>query len=106
MLSVSCSAKKAPPLGSYTQANPARAAGLEVKSPLPSPFSSWWPLLVAFPTSRPPVGLCQLIREVLTILSLKRGGTGVSILSLLVGTQYIFIKLKFIDSISKTKNVS
>lgn len=106
MLSVSCSAKKAPPLDSYTQANAARVAGLEVKSPLPSPFSSWWQLLVAFPTSGPQVGPCQLIREVLTILSLKRGGTGVLILSLLVGTQYIFIKLNFIESVSKAKNVS
>lgn len=103
---VSCLARKAPHLISYAQPHPARAVGLEVKSPLHSLLSSWWQFLVAFPSNGPWVGPYELSREFLIILSLKRGDIGILILSLLVGTEYVFIKLNFIESDPDAKNAS
>lgn len=61
---------------------------------------------MAFPSNGPWVGPYELSREFLIILSLKRGGIGILILSLLVGTEYIFIKLNFIESDPDAKNAS
>lgn len=106
LLSVLWLAKKVPRFCSYTHTRPLgqlsqQATVISSQSP-----SCWWQLSVAFPTSSPQVGQHRFFREVLMLFSLKRVGLGVFIPLLLVGAQYIFIKLNFIESDSNAKNFS
>lgn len=93
-LSGSCSATQAPPWAPVHRPTlPGQLVWeVTVKSPLHSRHRSWRQLFVAFPTSGPQVGSRELIREILVILGLTRGGSGVLIPFLLVGAQYITIK--------------